>query len=68
MHKAIDRALSLHDLRADRRGDTGRDRCTADLADSDSDAAQGPAAALEARSNLAPVPATADLLFLPAVL
>ena len=66
LHRAIDRALSLHDYRADRRGDTGRDCCDAVSADPDSDAAQEPAAALETRSILAPAPATADLVFSPA--
>jgi hypothetical protein len=65
MHKAIDRAVSIHNNRANRRSDTGRDRCAANAAagDPDSDALQGPAAALEARSILAPVPAAADLVF-----
>ncbi len=63
MHKAIDRAVSIHNNRANRLSDTARDQCAASSADPDSDAAQEPAAALEARIILAPVPAAADLVF-----
>ncbi len=65
MHKAIDLALSIHNHRANRRGDTGRDSCTAGSADPDSNTAQEPAAALEACSISAPVPTAsgADLVF-----
>ncbi len=67
LHKAIDRALALHDNRADRRGNTGRDPCDTGSANRDSDATQEPATALPTCGILAPSPAVADLVILPAV-
>jgi hypothetical protein len=63
LHKAIDRALALHD---DRRGNTGRDPCDTGSANRDSDARQEQAAALPTCGILAPSPAVADLVILPA--
>ena len=68
LHKAIDRAVSLHDNRAVRRGNTGRhgDPCNTGSAYLDSDATQGPVAALQTCGILIPSPAVADLVILPA--
>jgi hypothetical protein len=63
LHRAIDRALSLHDQLACRCCNAGCDLGDAGLADR---TAQEPAAALEMRSILAPAPAAADLVLLPA--